>query len=154
MALSLETQRRFLAILEEVYQQGVADGSAATTQAIINAARNASGTSASLTQTAGATLSATGVVSDRAPRGLLRQVVTKILEEHPGLTITEVTELAPKIDARISDRSVGGEIRRGEGIQYRREGKKWFLNHKFPAPDIGGTTGDEAPAADSVNDLT
>lgn len=153
MAILPETQKRLLAIFEEIYQQGVVDGSAATMQAIMEAARNAAGALPSQTPAGGTSLNAIGVVSDRAPRGLLREVVKKILKQQPGLTVTEVAALAPKMDGRLSERSVGGEIRRGEGIQYRREGKRWFLIQKPSAPDIGGTTGAQTPAADPVNDL-
>lgn len=152
MPISPETQKRLLAFFEEVYQQGVADGSATAMKAIMEAARNATGALPAQPQVVGATLSATGTVSDRAPRGLLREVVTKILQERPGLTVTEVAELAPKVDTRVSARSVGGEMRRREGTYYRRAGRHWFVV-QTPAPDIDGTTGAETPAAESVDDL-
>lgn len=145
MPISADLKRRFEMLLDEVYRQGIADGNAQTLQAIMKAASMAPAVPPSRMVQDNQTASAS--ISTRAPRGRVKEVVTHILGEYPGLTATEIGELAPTIDEQVSSRSVGGELRRHEGRYYWKEGKRWFLVQPDPSNESGGTTGADTPAA-------
>lgn len=63
----------------------------------------------------------------RAPKGLLTSVLTKVIADHPGSTVQELERLMPSYDDRVSPKSVGNELRRGEGERYVRDGTLWYL---------------------------
>jgi len=72
--------------------------------------------------------------SDRAPRGLVQEVVACVLRDRPGTHINEVEVEAVRREPRISAKSVGNEMRRYLGTKYRREGRSWFLMEAADAP--------------------
>lgn len=84
----------------------------------------------------------------RAPRGLVGEVVGKLLREHPGLTITELEDLVAKVDDRIAPKSVGNELRRFEGKKYHRlNGREWFLIGGRAEKETAGSATNDSPAA-------
>jgi hypothetical protein len=65
----------------------------------------------------------------RAPRGLVAEAIKEILTDNPGLSIIDIEDRVVEAHPLIARKSVGNQLRRGEGDTYRREGKyKWFLN--------------------------
>ncbi len=66
-------------------------------------------------------------VGRRAPRGLVPRVVEQMLSDHPGKIIAEYEQMKDNYDSRISEKSIGNELRRHEGRKYRRnEDGEWF----------------------------
>lgn len=66
----------------------------------------------------------------RAPRGSVRKVLDPILADHPGLTIAEIETHGERRNKEVAAKSYGNELRRLEGIRYRRNrpnGNRWFL---------------------------
>lgn len=64
----------------------------------------------------------------KAPRGLVAKAIRDVLTDQPGLPITEIEALVTDRFPIISPKSVGNELRRQEGVEYRREGKySWFV---------------------------
>jgi hypothetical protein len=66
-------------------------------------------------------------VGKRAPKGLLTSVLSQALRDNPGATAQELEQRLPSYDARVSPKSVGNELRRGENERYRRSGGLWYL---------------------------
>lgn len=80
--------------------------------------------------------------SMRARRGLVRKVLGKFLDARPGLTIADYEKLVTDVEPEISAKSVGNELRRGEGTLYKRDvprGNRWFLKGPRPTTFIGQT---------------
>ena len=76
--------------------------------------------------------------SQRAPRGLVSDVIRTVLRESPGLSISEIEERALRLAPDVSSKSVGNELRRREGDAYVREGKyKWYLKDQEPQKETG-----------------
>lgn len=148
MGLSAELQKRFLEVLNEAYRKGVSDGGSAAVNAIVNAAASATGFSHEYEKKLNQTLAVDKSRNSRAPRGLLQKVVAEVLREEAGLSGFTIAERAVKLDPRISERSVGGELRRNNGIFYRKEGRGWHLIDHSSGTGIGGATGARTPAAD------
>jgi hypothetical protein len=121
-------------LLEDAYARGFADGGAAMRDNILKAA------SAPLEQRSQShyrlkaepgSYSLTGFSApspkQRARRGSVRILVDRILNAQPGLTTGEIGDGAAAIDNDVSPSSVSNELRRYEGIRYRRDGRRWFL---------------------------
>lgn len=77
-------------------------------------------------------------VSRRAPRGLVADIVRRVLGEAPGLSISEIEARANALAPEVSSKSVGNELRRREGDAYVRRGKySWFLKGQEPQEQTG-----------------
>ena len=109
------------ALMQEIYEAGRRDGGAAMREAILKAAE------VPVQRVAPKPISASKQDGERAPRGLLPQVMAQVLRQIPGSTEQEIAEMVTLMDSRISPRSVGGQLRRFRGKVYRQEGRKWFL---------------------------
>jgi len=73
----------------------------------------------------------------RAPKGLVRKVITRALEATPGLTPTEIEATAQgDLEKMIRASSFRGELRKGrkDGL-YREDGGRWFLAEREKAED-------------------
>ena len=142
--------------LKAAYEQGASD-----TLARIVAAARAPGAveaaaptptvtptpSAPAEEAAGASTS----YNPRAPRGLVRQVLVPIMKTMPGLLISEYETLAIAEDSRMSPKSIGNELRRGEGKAYERRGYRWYLldAETNEAPDTAREEGSDASSVSS-----
>ncbi|MBS0363947.1 MAG: hypothetical protein JSR98_21450 [Proteobacteria bacterium] len=64
----------------------------------------------------------------RAPRGLTREVVTKILDQDlNGLTMADIQDRAVRMDNRLSAKTVYNELNREKGKLYVVAAGRWFL---------------------------
>lgn len=120
-----EALAAFKAALKAAHEKGVQDGIAR----IIQAAK------APLDENDGGTDDASKAVSvsptdtskrlpiKRAPRGLVPKIVGQMLTERPGNIIAEYEQMKDDFEfgSRISEKSVGNELRRYEGTKYRRD---------------------------------
>lgn len=69
-----------------------------------------------------------------------------MLTDHPGKTIVEYEAMIADYDSRIAAKSIGNELRRMEGIRYRRNTDgQWFLI--VGNEEAAGTANNETPAA-------
>lgn len=78
-----------------------------------------------------------GESTERAPRGLTRQVVAAILDQEPGLTMPEIQKRAVLMDSRVSEKTVYNEINREKGKLYQQNLGRWRLVR--PPPSEGGS---------------
>jgi len=109
--------------LSAAYNRGWRDGSTVMRESILRAAE---------TPILNDDLVQVGVVDSggdaRAPRGLAARAIKTVLTEEPGLSIIEITSRVMAKFPNVAAKSVGNELRRREGKDYRREGKyAWFL---------------------------
>lgn len=82
----------------------------------------------------------------KAPRGTVPRVLKRMLTDHPGKTIVEYEAMIADYDSRIAAKSIGNELRRMEGIRYRRNTDgQWFLI--VGNEEAAGTANNETPAA-------
>ncbi|MBC9033925.1 hypothetical protein IAG41_16160 [Sphingomonas sp. JC676] len=86
----------------------------------------------------------------RAPRGLVPQVLELIMGDRPGLSIAEYETLATDLDGRLARKSVGNELRRGEGSKYERRGYRWFLQQDAKTNEAADTPAKDASTASSA----
>lgn len=143
----------FEAALKAAYDQGVQDG----IQRIVAAAtapinENDVRTVGDATPAAPATNSRQQrVVARRAPRGLVPTIVGRMLDEYPGKIIAEYEQMVGAYDSRVSDKSIGNELRRHEGKKYRRdENGGWFpMSGNKEAEDAA--TNEQSSASDQSN---
>lgn len=69
-----------------------------------------------------------GNTPTKAPRGLVAKAIREVLKADPGLPISEIEARVIAAYPVISPKTIGNELRRQEGLEYRREGKySWFL---------------------------
>lgn len=108
--------------LRAAYERGWNDAR----QAILSAASVTPSSVSSVAPASYATSGGGGRTGRRAPKGLLTEVLTKVLREHPRSTIQQLESILPSYDKIVSPKSVGNELRRGDGKVYRREGAFWF----------------------------
>lgn len=131
----VETYRTTVrAALTTVYRRGVRAGSMATQQAILHAVQqspeiqDASPADAAPVAEAKAYLPAPGFAPTKARRGAVGQAIREVLTASPGLPIIEVEKRVLEANPQVAPKSIGNALRRGEGVEYRREGKyNWFL---------------------------
>jgi hypothetical protein len=90
---------------------------------------------------------------ERAPRGAVREVVAQVLASQPGATITEAELAAASLNELVSRKSVGNEMRRGEGSLYRREGRQWYLAQE-PGTDAAAAASRPGAIAAAVSTAT
>lgn len=115
--------------LKAAYEQGVRDGieriiAAATAPLSQNDARTVQGVGH---MRAISSASAKGEVIRRAPRGLVPEVVGRMLSERPGKIVAEYEQIVDEYDSRVSTKSIGNELRRHEGRKYyRNDSGEWF----------------------------
>lgn len=146
-------------IIDRAYAVGFQAGCVATRDRIMQAVQQPMAESSSVAESPMAPrASATESHDDgtsRAPRGALRAAIQEVLRRRPGAYENFLQTEVPRIDPRVSGKSVGGELRRMKGNLYRQDGYKWF-NIETPAtqasPDFGGQTGADTPAADTVDE--
>lgn len=63
----------------------------------------------------------------RAPRGLPKKLVRKVLKKTPHLKLSEVREAVLRLDNRVSPKTVENILHRGKGNEFNNKGRKWFL---------------------------
>jgi hypothetical protein len=120
-----EIETQVVALIHKAYQAGYQDARTA----ILNAVQTPlDGATHLVTEQ-----SATPKVI-RAPKGLMRKLVKQVLARGDGLPTSDVGEYAHILDERVSPRSAGTELKRGEeeGI-YENEDGLWYLKGKSPA---------------------
>jgi len=151
-ALSGKLLADFEAALKGAYEQGVRDGIArivAAAQAPLDGAVPAPSQIGQSVARADENVE----IAPKAPRGTVPIVVQAMLKDHPGKTIYEYERLYKRYDDRISDKSVGNELRRFEGEKYERDapnGHRWFLiGQKDEAKDAAGN--EQSSASDHSN---
>ena len=145
------------ATIEALTQKAVADVSAAITtaiQAVVEEAFRAGEASARRRVLAaingGAPDSAAGLPSStlpgevegsrRAPRGLTKEVVTRLLTNNPqGLPLERVQELALRADSRLAEKTVYNELMRGRMAEYRVIEGTWWLASLAPNVKVAAT---------------
>ena len=118
------------------YEQGRKDGAFEMRGAIFRAA------AAGLTDTtATPPADQSGVKSiekeetTRAPRGAVINAISKVLADHPAMTLKEIEATVADRDERIAIKSIRNTLGRLEGKLYRRvAGDRWQLVHS-PADD-------------------
>ena len=73
----------------------------------------------------------------RAPKGLVRKVITRELKRYPGMTPLQIAAKAENyLEKMIADASYRSELRKGRNSgHYREEGGKWFLAGIVKAED-------------------
>lgn len=82
----------------------------------------------------------------RAPKGLLDEVLDKVLRESPGLSQDEVEQRVLTADSRIAAKSVYNKLRHYEktGRKYRRKDGLWYriadLPSIFTSPAVSTTS--------------
>jgi hypothetical protein len=122
-------------VVKEAFEGGFEAGRKKGAEEMRNAILNAASAGITGQLSAGladATLSATAQVTSRAPRGLVGQVLDKVLSAHPGgLNRKELIRMAGEADGRIAPKSIFNTLRRDEGDKYRRVGKNWFLSPRY-----------------------
>ena len=64
--------------------------------------------------------------SSRAPRGLVTDTMTRLLNQKPGQPVKELEEAVVAADERIAIKSVGNTLRRLENKRYFRDGDQWY----------------------------
>lgn len=68
----------------------------------------------------------------RAPSGLVARAIRDVLQAEPGISITEIAQKVMTRHPEVQLKSVGNQLRRGEGDLYHRTDKySWYLG---PAP--------------------
>ena len=89
--------------------------------------------------------------NSRAPRGLVTDTVTRLLNQKPGQTVKQLEDVIAKTEERIAVKSVGNTLRRLQSIRYFRDGDRWYTT---PVPKRNSS---EGPAAneppDELSDL-
>jgi len=91
----------------------------------------------------------------RAPRGALRSTIQEVLRRRPGSLEKFLQTEVPRIDPRVSGKSIGGELRRMKDTLYRQDGYRWFNiepSSSQTSTNFGGQTGADTPAADTRED--
>lgn len=82
----------------------------------------------------------------RAPRGLVPKVVGAMLRDHPGKIIAEYEQMKDQYDSRVSEKSIGNELRRHEDKKYHRtENGEWLP--MSGNKEAAGSATNETPAA-------
>lgn len=92
-------------------------------------------------------IEASGLV--RARRGLVQETLSKIVAANPGKTVSDYEKLVTEAEPEISTKSVGNELRRREGIQYRRDrpgGYLWYPMTQKSEGDGEAVAGPPSPA--------
>lgn len=138
--LTADTIAAFEAALKAAYDQGFSDG----IDRVVQAAKSPLSAEAPIKGVV-QKVSPTGARADalgRAPRGIVPNVVGEMVRASPGLTIGEYEQMVTKAEPLISVKSVGNELRRGEGKRYKRDrpnGYKWYpLDYEI---EVEGTAG-------------
>jgi len=124
--------RDMRALLEKAYQKGVAD----TRAAILSAVQGPVGQAAQPVARARTKPPSSGE-RQRAPRGLIRKVITQMLAERGPMSLQDIEAAIPDYDQEVSPKSAGTELRRGEeqGL-YERDVAGWRLKVKSEADDL------------------
>src|SRR4051795_2492906 len=113
------------ALIREAYARGFAAGGSAMRDNILKAASAPIEPSHHRLKLEPGSYSVTGFSTPkrRAPRGNVRALVNRILGTSPGLSTGKLGETAATIDNRVSPSSVSNELRRYEGVRYKKEGR-------------------------------
>jgi hypothetical protein len=134
----------FNGLLEKAYSRGYEDGASAMRDSLLRAAQAPLNIppmpDLSSIMNADTGVSHQNEVKDvRAPRGSIGRFVTEALKRQPGLTQTSLKEMAIRSGAAYP--GIGNELRRHEGIKYRKDAKKrWYLIEVQPSASAGEPT--------------
>jgi len=123
--------------VETAYNRGFQDGEAAFKRAVngltVAPAQSKAGESPPVPQTSPRESDG----AKRAPRGLTRAVIFKILRANPTLSMTDIQERAVAEDAQVSGKTVYNELKRERGKLYREFGGMWSLIEGRSAEPVG-----------------
>lgn len=137
---------RMKAILRDAYKAGFRDGCARTRDAILRAAAlPEDGAQYSTVQADAPQHQVTG----RAPRGSARTAIVAILQDNPGLTLSEMVARLPSVDRAVSPRTLGGELHRNKGRLYDQRNSRWYLSNADAARKGGGMAAGETAAPET-----
>lgn len=119
-------------VVSAAYEQGVNDGIARVLQAAQSAVAPHVNSPTKPPQTANVADAGDSAEpsTKRVPRGLVQSVLSDTLAANPGLSISDYERLVLSAEPEISVKSVGNDLRRGEGTRYKRDrpgGTKWYL---------------------------
>lgn len=152
-ALSGKLVADFEAALKGAYEQGVRDGIARIVAAAQAPISNHMQEPPLISFAEDVKSVTPDIFPPKAPRGTVPLVVHAMLQDNPGKTIQEYERLYRNYDTRISDKSIGNELRRFEGEKYERDapnGYRWFLiGQKDEAKDAA--TNEQSSASDHSN---
>jgi hypothetical protein len=142
--------------VNEAYERGFKAGSEAMRNSILHAATSApitgAGGSKPIVVVAGVGKApayygggAEIPAAPRAPRGLVASAIKDVLTASPGMPITEIEKLVLERHPEISPKTIGNELRRGEGDRYVRNGKySWLLKSEEAEKPAESRWGDSA----------
>ena len=142
---------RVAELISEAYERGWKDGAADARHRILRAAESESGiSSAALAPTHPASHGGQSVHPVASlPRGTLRPVVTAIMSQNPGKSLSEITRLVVKADPRISPYSVGNEVRRNNGKMYKSIKSKWYIIAGAASSKVADATTQNSPQGET-----
>lgn len=137
--------------IEEAYKHGYEDGKAEVSKnvkTVLEAAHISMGASpAKIT----VTRKAHPPVSDRAPKGLVGDLIDQVLTDSPGLIGVDIQNKVVAIDGRIASKSVGNTLRRFKDKKYRKDRKKWFLIGDAEKETAEAATNEHSAVSDHAN---
>lgn len=124
-------------MVSAAYQQGVNDGIGRILQAAQSAVEPFIESSGNSTEVAAATVKSDSRDEGikRVARGLVQSVLSDMVASEPGLSISDYERLVLRVEPDISSKSIGNDLRRGEGTRYKRDrpgGNKWYpIDYRF-----------------------
>lgn len=145
--------------LQTAYQQGVQDTLARITEAVASPPEHQ--INPPLRKIGGHLIGSNGgrvtievkrrtVVGKRAPRGLVGDVMAKMLTDHPGKSIADYEAMLEDYDDRVAIKSIGNELRRLEDEVYSRDDRGgWHLISNKETAD--SQANDESAVSDPTN---
>ena len=84
----------------------------------------------------------------RASNGVAAEAVAAVFKQETGLGVVEIHRKAQQLGHSLSTEGIGNELRRHEGLKYRRDGRNWFPLGTAPEAETAGASHqDETPAA-------
>lgn len=95
-------------------------------------AQVASSPSAVLPSTEAATVSEERSDRRKAPKGLIETITKRILNEHPGLRLSDLEVVVLDADPRIAKKSVYNHLNANRETLYRHENGHWYLRESAP----------------------
>jgi hypothetical protein len=115
--------------LQVLYDRGVRDGMEHMRRSILQAVQEPvpdSRTVIADTSEGARTGFEEPAAKERAPRGLLRQLLQKILMDTPGRTLNEIEQIVVSMDSRVAVKSIYNQLNYFPDL-YEKRGNRWFL---------------------------
>jgi len=123
--------------IETAYNRGFEDGEAAFRDAVSSIRVSARQEKGHESPPARQAPSRDPEGAKRAPRGLTRAVIIKVLRNNGGMSMTAIQERAVAEDEQVSAKTVYNELKRERGKLYREIAGRWSLMEDRPAEPTG-----------------